>query len=212
MNITTTGLAFAILFVAGGLLLGELLGSSGDSDRTFDVYFEQKSNRAADILGGYLLAASGLAFIFFTFALRARLFADAGRSAAQFVLISGATAGLLIIIAAAALMTVSFSIEFGGLFDDRDQFVTGASALPQFGYVLLCVLATLPAAALIAVTSIAARENLPRWLAYAGFPLALVLLLGFAVGPLFALPIWVTAIALTLRGAPATAHIPESVA
>jgi hypothetical protein len=67
---------------------------------------------------------------------------------------------------------------------------------------------------MIAVTSATALRTraLPRWLAFAGFALALLLLLGFAVMPLFAWPIWVGAVAFTMRSAETEARIPESVA
>ena len=40
-----SGIAFAVLYVAGLVPLGELLGSFGDSDATFVAYFAKDSNR-----------------------------------------------------------------------------------------------------------------------------------------------------------------------
>lgn len=200
------GLAFVVLFVAGVALFGELLGAAGDPDSTFDAYFSERGNRARDIAGGYLLAMSGVALIAFAHELERRL-REPAEVGARFglVFLFGATAGGLIMVAAAALMTVSLAISFGRAFDDTGQFATGASALPQFGYVLLCVLAVIPAAAMIVAASLAALRTgaLPRWVAYAGFPLALLLLLlGSTVGALVLLPVWVGAASLLITRSP----------
>lgn len=196
------GLAFVVLFVAGVALFGELLGAAGDPDPTFDAYFSDRDNRARDIAGGYLLAVSGVALIVFAHEIEQRL-REPVEAGTRFglVLLFGAIAGMLIMVAAAALMTVSLGISFGRAFDDTGQFATGASALPQFGYVLLCVLAVIPAAAMIVVASLAALRTgaLRRWVAYAGFPLALLLLLlGSTVGALVLLPVWVGAASLLM--------------
>jgi len=195
-----SGTLFVVLFVAGGLLLGDLLGSSGDSDATFDAYFAEPGNRARDIAGGYLMAAAGGALIWFATQFRAVLRRDdIDNTLADVACGAGALAGVLIIVAAAALMTVSFSTAFGRGFGDTGQFETGAAGPPQLGYVLLCVLAVIPAAGMILASSVAALRArvMPAWACYAGFPLAAFLLLGMFVIPLVALPVWVTAATVT---------------
>ncbi|MEX2227906.1 MAG: hypothetical protein WEB52_15840 [Dehalococcoidia bacterium] len=204
---TIAGPAFVVLFVAGGVLLGELLGTFGDPDATFDEYFAERGNRARDIVGGYLLAASGMVLIWFAVQLRRALrVADNEASWPDVAGLAGALAGLLIVVAAAALMTVSLSMAFGRGFGDTGQFASGAAGPPQLGYVLLCALAVIPAAAMIVASSIVTlkERSAPRWVSYAGFPLAAFLLLGLSVGPLVALPIWVAAATFSLRRLPAT--------
>lgn len=191
------GFAFAVLFAGGVLLFADLLGTFGDPDPAFDAYAAGRGNRARDIAGGYLLAASGVALILFSAQLDRALRPadDVAPASPALVFLSGGLAGLLIIIAAASLMTVSLAVSFGRAFDDTGQFASGASVLPQLGYVALCAFAVIPAAAMVVVSSLATLRSgrAPRWLSYAGFPLALLLLLGFAVLPLLLLPIWVAA-------------------
>jgi hypothetical protein len=203
--VTVAGAFFVVLFVAGGLLFGDLLGSSGDSDATFDAYFADATNRARDIIGGYALAASGMALAWFSLELRRTLrIANAECSLPDVAGAGGVLAGVLIVVAAAALMTVSFSTAFGRGFGDTGQFATGAAGPPQFGYVLLCVLAVIPASGMIVAASLAAMRarRMPAWAGVAGIALATFLLLSLFVTPLVALPIWVALATWTLRDAP----------
>ena len=58
-----SGFAFVVLFVGGVIPLGDLLGSIGDSDATFETYFSSTSNRIGNIVGGVLLGAAGFVFL-----------------------------------------------------------------------------------------------------------------------------------------------------
>lgn len=58
-----SGIGFAVLFFAGLLPLGDLLGSFGDSDATFVAYFAKDSNEVGALVGGVGLALAGLAFL-----------------------------------------------------------------------------------------------------------------------------------------------------
>ncbi len=60
-----SAVCFAVLYVAGFVPLGELLGSFGDHDATFADYFAKDSNRIGAVLGGVALALAGLAFLWF---------------------------------------------------------------------------------------------------------------------------------------------------
>ena len=52
-----------LTFGVGGALLGEVFGSSGDSDQTFIDHFASSRNRGIDIAGSALLIAAGVAFL-----------------------------------------------------------------------------------------------------------------------------------------------------
>lgn len=65
-----SAIAFAVLYVAGLLPLGELLGSFGDPDATFVTYFAKDSNRIGAVFGGIGVALAGLVFFWFLSHLR----------------------------------------------------------------------------------------------------------------------------------------------
>lgn len=66
----SSGVLFAVLFTAGIVPLGNLLGSFGDSDATFVAHFDEDSNRVGALVGGLLLALGALSFLWFLSHLR----------------------------------------------------------------------------------------------------------------------------------------------
>ncbi len=133
-----TGFIFSGLFIAGLLPLGELLGSFADSDQAFEVYFADSANRAGNIVGGILLAASALVFLWFLQHLRQRLQSDTTRppTLPNFVYSTGQTFVTLLLVGTAALVTVPVTLAFATLFDDQ-PFTTGQAVLPQLGTVIV---------------------------------------------------------------------------
>lgn len=65
-----SGVASALLYIAGFMPLGELLGSFGDSDATFVAYFDKSSNRVGALLGGIGVALASVTFFWFLSNLR----------------------------------------------------------------------------------------------------------------------------------------------
>lgn len=196
-----SGICFFVLFIGGIIAIGELLGSFADSDRTFEVYFASTSNRAGNIVGGILLAASALVFLWFLQHLRQRLQPDTTRSPAlpNFVFSTGHTFVTLLLVGTAALVTVPVTISFATLTDDQ-PFTTGQAVLPQLGYVILALFANWTAAAMVLTATISAgrTEAFPRWLRRLGFVVtAFLILFGLTGGmAFFALPLWTLAVSI----------------
>ena len=204
-----SGVAFAALFIAGALTLGELAGSVGDSNATFIAYYDDEGNRARDIAGAYLLAAAGLVFLWFLASLRRRLRTTVDETSVlpSVVLGAGIAFVAMLFAAAASLATVNISITFGAIFDEESPVLGGPemAVLPQFGYVLLHVYGAFAASLMIAASSLAGSRGglFPAWLIWLGYVAAFLLLFAIASLPLFALPIWVLAVSLAiLRRAP----------
>ena len=174
-----------ILFVGSFVLLGELVGSFADPDRQFVELFSRSGDRIAFIAGSVLLLLAGLAFVWFAHTV--------SREAGQHrlgLLITGASAGGGMIVAALAFATVPLSIQFGSITGDPG-LESGQAVLPQLGYVALGLGAMVPAAIFIAV---AARTPglLPRWLAVSSYPVAvLVALTAFLFMPIVLFVPWV---------------------
>lgn len=197
-----SGVLFVILFVVGIIPLGGLLGSFGDSDATFDIYFANSSNRAANMVGGGFLAASGFAFLWFLQHLRQSLQSDDNRSATlpNFMFNTGLVFIALHLVGSAALISVSVTRAFGGLFDEKNALDVGQAVLPQFGYVVLAFYSLLAATVMVASATLSARRAgvFPRWLCRFGFTVTVLIPLFSMSGGMafFMLPIWVLAVSI----------------
>lgn len=197
-----SGIAFAALYVAGLLPLGDLLGSFGDSDETFVVFFASDRNRAGVLLGGVVLALAGLTFLWFLSNLR--LSTEGSGPLPGVVTAAGTAFVVLLLVGTAALVTVPFARIFGEALDTESILVASEALLPQFGYVLLAVLALWAAAAMILAVTLAGRAHglFPRWLMRLGFAASVfVFLFGPSVMGLLGVPVWALAVGLHwLRG------------
>lgn len=190
-----SAIAFAVLFVAGLLPLGDLLGSFGDEDQTFVDFFAKDSNRAGVVIGGVVMALAGLVFLWFLANLRVAIESPgplphvAGAAGAAFV--------VLLLTGVAAVVTVPYSRIFGEALDTESILVGSDALFPQLGYVLITVVAMWTAAAMIVAVTLAARASgqFPRWLVRLGFGAGVfVFLLGPSVMGVFGLPVWALAV------------------
>ena len=192
-----SAVCFAVLYVAGFVPLGELLGSFGDPDATFADYFAKDSNRIGAVLGGVGLALAGLAFLWFLSNLHSSV--ERVGPLPGLVTAAGTTFVVLLFAGTAALVTVPYARTFGGAYGDDSILLSGEALLPQLGYVLLAVLAMWTAAVFILATTLAARSNrsFPRWLVRLGFVAAVfVFLLGSTVMGLLGVPVWAFAVGI----------------
>ena len=199
-----SGICFSVLFIAGLVPLGELVGSFADSDQTFEVYFADAANRAGNIVGGILLAASALVVLWFLEHLRQRLPSDPTRAPTlpNFVYSTGQTFVTLLLVGTAALVTVPVTLAFATLFDDQ-PFSTGQAVLPQLGTVIVAFFANWTAAAMVLTATISARRtgSFPRWLRVLGYVVpAIMVLFTLTIGlAFFALALWTLAVSIHWR-------------
>lgn len=199
--ITVTGVVFVVAFTLALGLLADLAGAFADSDQAFVEHFSSGSQRGADIAGSILLLIAAVAFLYFTQLVTPVAF-DASRQSAALVLLRGAgmLAGVGMLVAALAFLTVPASISLGEFFDEGGGGAFGQSqaVLPQFGYVALVVGAMFPAA--LAIGAIAGLRLLPVWLTRLSYALAVLLALTSAmVAPMVLLPVWVAMATPALR-------------
>jgi len=190
-------IGFAVLYVAGLVPLGELLGSFGDPDATFADYFAKDSNRIGTVLGGVGVALAGLTFLWFLSSLHSSV--DRPGPLPRLVTASGTAFVVLLFAGTAALVTVPYARTFGGAYGGDSVLVSGEALLPQLGYVLLAVFAMWTAAVFILATTLAARANcsFPRWLVRLGFGAAVfAFLLGSSVVGLLGVPVWSFAVGI----------------
>lgn len=192
VDIARPGSAFVVLFLGSSVLLGDLVGSFADSDAQFVTLFSDAGNRFGYIAGSVLLVLAGLAFVWFAHALSC----ETGARRAV-LLITGATAGSGMIVAAFAFATVPLSIQFGSAVGDPG-LQAGQAVLPQLGFAALGLGAMLPAGIFVALAA-AAPDLLPRWLIAASWPVALLVsLTAFLYLPMILFVLWVVAATVTV--------------
>lgn len=191
LNRGWSALAFSLLYTAGFMALGELLGSFGDSDATFVAYFDKSSNRVGALLGGVGIALASVAFFWFLSNLRSCL--DCAGALPGVVTAAGTTFITLLLCGVASLITVPYARIFGAAYDEESVLVAMEALLPQLGYVIVTGFAMWAAAAMILAASLAARANgaFPRWLVRLGYVASVfVFLLGPSVMGILGLPVW----------------------
>ncbi len=192
-----SGIAFAVLLVAGSLLTSGTL-PDGDSPRVAEFYADG-ANRAKLIIGAYLLAVAGLAFLAFLSYLAGRIRSAEGDRPRLSVAVFGA--GLVFVAmlfaAAACFASIAADISLGGEAQPPAEL---SGYLPELGLVFLALFGMFAAAFAIGCTSWATLRAgiLPRWTAWPGFVAAVVLLFGVMFLPIVALPVWVVIVSIVL--------------
>ena len=136
-----------------------------------------------------------------------------GRALAAAVLAGGLVYVAMLYAAAAAWGVLAFATAFDEIPEPVNADV--ARALTQLGFVMLLVFGLLGAVTMIVAASVAILRDRPpgRWLGWAGFPVAALLLLGPFYVPQLLVPLWVavTAVALLWRSGSRAAGLRDTV-
>lgn len=192
-----SGLVFAVLFVVGMIIPD--LPSGHDSDAKVLSFYGERSDRLRVIFAGYLLAAAGIAFLWFLNHLRGRLRAAEADSgwAANAMLIGGVVFVSMLFAGATAFIAVAGAVTFG---DTPQPSPDVSRILVQLGFGMVLLYGGIAAAFTVAAASLAMlrTREFPDWLAWLGFLAAVVLLFGVLFFPMIALPIWVLAVCFVL--------------
>jgi len=200
------GIAFVVLVIVGISL--DNTPDSKSSAAKFVSFYAKSSNRTQLIIEAYLLAVAALGFLVFVVALYNRLRSLAGeedRFLATVILASGVLFTAMLFAFGAASAAVAGAVTFGSQPvppGDLARFV------PQIGDALFLLYGMFSAAALVACTSIASLRVglLPRWLAWAGFVVAVAALFGVAFLPALLLLLWVLVVSILLMLRPTEAR------
>jgi hypothetical protein len=191
------GIAFAVLFIAG---IFTMITPNASTEQAINDFYADSGNRTTVLIGVYLIALSGIAFIWFLSALRQtirRLSPDDGVYGDA--LLAGGILFLAMMYAGAvAIGTGSAAMLLGG----EEQFSHEVlRMLPQLGYGLLLVGGGFGAIAMVFATSLALRRSgqVPGWLSVYGFVTAALLLAAVAYVPMVFFPIWVITISVALQ-------------
>jgi hypothetical protein len=186
------GLAFVVLFVVAFALGIEV----GDSDREILDYYGDSGNRAKEVVAFFLIAGAALSLAIFATALRSIITRfEQNAMLAALAWAGGIACAALILAGNAVSRATAFAAmdkDFQLNPDTRDLFETT-------GF-LLFVSGALAAIILVVGVSLAALRHgvLPRWLGWAGFPVAALLPLAIGFVGFLVLLLWVIAVSAAL--------------
>ena len=196
------GIVFSVLFVVSFALIASVPNARATDDEFRRFYIGGGASPAvATVVGLYVLPFSGIAFLWFSVALR--MWAAASGRTQGFLqsnlqLVSGIAFVILMFVAAASLAVVATTVQYaGGEFDPAS-----AREFPVFGSSIVLFFAMRMAAMFVFTTSSIGRGSgiLPTWFVVAGFVVGLFLLFSATFSPLLvmAFPGWVFVLSLLL--------------
>ena len=185
------GIAFAVLFVAGFLVLPTPTDEK-DSAK-WARWWTDSGHRAGAVLGAYLMVVALLAFVWFMWDLNRRL-RDRGGMMITF--------GTVFVSLALVSALVRAAIPGGKLFGST-PVQPGADFARQFdnvGFAVLLVAGALAAGAFTATASYLTRRDaiLPGWLTIAGYVVAVLMLAAGFFLPFVFFPLWVLVVSIVL--------------
>ena len=201
------GFAFVALYIAAFALGIEV----GDSDEEIRDYYASSAHRTKEIIAFFLIGGAALSLIMLASGLRS-LLAKAETEPRTLTAITWAGAvssATLILVGDAVSRTPAFaSLDYNFTLDPN-----AARLLNDMGF-LLYASAALAAILLVAGVSLAVLRHgiLPRWVGWAGFPLAALLLLGIAFVGFLVFALWVLLVSVILvfrRRSPRIDNEPE---
>ena len=192
------GLVFSALFV-GSLVLLYRQPAPGSTAAEVARWYLRDNVETVGLVGLYLAPFSGIAFLWFVAAVRSRIEASEDRFFATVFLASGILFVAMLYAAAAAAGASLAAVKFQGAPPPSADLLVFSRGL---AYTFLYVYAIRAAAVFMVVAStIGLRTGtLPRWLAFVGYGVALVLLFSVSYyrGVVFVFPAWVTAVSVEL--------------
>jgi hypothetical protein len=194
------GLAFAVLFILA-YWIGTSVPGARATDQEIGEFYTSTGKRRLTLVALYLMPFAGIAFLWFTVALRMWISGSARREYVLFSniqLVSGILFIAMFFASASAYAAMAASVEFA---DARIDPVV-ARQLPLYGSTILFVFAMRMAAMFIFTTSTIGRRAgiLPAWFTWAGYVVGLFLLLSasFSRALVLAFPVWVLVLCLLL--------------
>jgi hypothetical protein len=194
MITASLGIAHAVLLLVAFSIISRYLPNSDSSELEFQAFYSDEGRRRLVLYTGiYLVPFAGIAYIWFTVALRAWLqgsVARLNRLLSDVVLVCGIIYVALLFGEGAAISVVSIDL----IIEDERIAVAIARQFPHYGASLFLIFAMRMAAMSVFALSNIARSTtiFPRWFVYAGFGVGLALMLTASLNPLLVavFPIW----------------------
>jgi hypothetical protein len=192
------GLAFAVLLVSSLLLLRTRV-PGGASEAEIVEAFRRRASGSLVLVGLYLVPFTGIAFLWFIAVVRNRIGEREDRFFSTVFQGSGLLFIAMLFAAAAVAGSLVAAVRFQGAPAPTAAEILASRAL---SYSLVFVYAVRMAGVFMIVTSTIALRTatFPRWIAYVGYAIALVLLLSLRFFDLLLLlfPAWVALVSVEI--------------
>lgn len=188
------GIAHALLLLIAFMIVRRYLPHVDSPESEFQAFYGDEGRRRLVLYTGiYLVPFAGIAYIWFTVALRAWLqgsVARLNRLLSDVVLVCGIIYVALLFCDGAAISVVSLDLIIG----DEQLAVALARQFPHYGASLFLIFAMRMAAMTVFALSNIARSTtvFPRWFVYSGFAVGIALMLTASLNPLLVMvfPLW----------------------
>ncbi len=192
------GLVFAVLFVSS-LLLVRHQPAAGSSADELAAWYTGDAERNVALVGLYLVPFAGIAFVWFIAVIRNRIGDREDQFFGTVFLGSGLLFVAMLFAAAAAAGAPLAAVRFQDVSAPSTDTVELARGL---AYTLLYVYAVKVAGVFMVVVSTIGLKTttLPRWLVFAGFAVALALIVSVSFFELLVLlfPAWVAMVSIVI--------------
>jgi hypothetical protein len=201
------GFIFVVLMVVGTAFVADVPDPDAPQ-RQLATYLADSGNHTRNIIGAYMWVLGALAFLWFVTRLRSVLRGAEGGTGALSNLVfgTGVIYSALMMASAMAFAAVAYAVGLRGATVSDPDFV---KVLPQMAWMILLLGAGFAGLLLVLTASILSLQTgvLPRWLAWLGIVVAIVLLFDVIYVNIVPLLIWVLAasIVLLMRREAATA-------
>ena len=191
------GIVFVVLMVTGTLFVADVPDADAAQQALAD-YLTDGDNHTRNIIGAYIWVVGALAFLCFVTRLRSVLRAAEGGSGALSNLVFGAG----VVFAAVWMTSASTFAALAYAVGVRDAAVSDVDfvrVLPQLAWFLLLVGGGFDAALLVSTAIVTLRTGvLPRWLAWLGIVIAIVLLFDVVYVNIVPFLLWVLVASIVL--------------
>lgn len=196
----SVGIIFVVLYLSSFYLLARTpLGNAPDAE--IIAYYGDGTNLTLTLAGMLIMPFVGIFFLYFMVMLRATARATgfrASRVLGNVQLATGIVFVALLFVATAGLVATPAAMQFASMQTDP----VAARILPIFSMTVLLGFGMRMAAMFVFTSSSIGRATglIPKWFAYAGYIVGLVLLLTFTVAAWFALlfAIWVLVLCIII--------------
>ena len=194
------GIVFDVLYLISYYLLAKTpLGNATDAE--IIAYYGDGTNLTLTLAGMLIMPFVGIFFLYFMVLLRATARATGFRSRrvlGNAQLATGTIFVALLFVATAGLVATPAAMQFANLQTDP----LAARILPIFSMTVLLGFGMRMASMFVFTSSSIGRATglIPKWFAYVGYVVGLVLLLAFTVAAWFALlfPVWVLVLCIII--------------
>lgn len=191
---SAVGISHAVLLLIAFSIVLRYLPRVDASEAEFREFYAEDGRRRLVLFAGiYLVPFAGIAFIWFTVALRSWLrgtFSRLNRLLADILLVSGIIYVALLFGDGAAISVVSVDPFLG----DEQLAIPLARQFPHYGASLFLIFAMRMAAMMVSSLSTIGRSTsvFPKWFIYTGYVVGITLLLTSSIHPFLVavFPIW----------------------